>query len=87
MRGLAVLLAVGAVAEAVFAVLDGDLGTGVIAAGWAGAAVVLWRATTGSVPPPNARGGGPDTRSFVALMQTSAVVLALVLLPMLLVSA
>lgn len=87
MRGVAVLLALGAAAEVVFAVLRGDVRTGGIAAGWAGAAVVLWRATAGSALPPSPLGGRPGAGTVVAQLQTYVLVLALVLLPMLLGSA
>lgn len=49
LRALAALLTLGAAMELYFAVSSADLRTGVIAVCWAGAAALLWFATSGSL--------------------------------------
>lgn len=77
LRALAALLTLGAAMELFFAVSSADLRTGVIGGCWAGAAVLLWCATSGSLglrPAVSPRVAA--ARAIVVLLMTLVLLLA-----------
>ena len=77
LRALAALLTLGAAMELYFAVTSTDLRTGVIAVSWAGAAALLWFATSGSLGlRPAASPRVAAARAIVVLLVTLVLLLA-----------